>query len=253
MGTVDLLALACTTLAEPAVSPALKRAAAEALLAAIDDGLAVPVRAVRLVWSYWTACPASRSWRSANRLGDVVCEEVRADALAILEGGATGMDLRDLAVDVLVGRGHAPFIEERSILAIVEHVQTGEHASEVARLIGAVHAARGVSAPLLCAVRDRWARSGLGGVREAAIVVAAEIAAPDLAFIAAMLADPDVEVRTALAYRLATGFPGSEVAGGLIAERLRIEPHPSARAALLRAQASMIEDHLLGDGGVARS
>ncbi|MBX3218996.1 MAG: hypothetical protein KF795_00675 [Labilithrix sp.] len=72
--------------------------------------------------------------------------------------------------------------------------------------------------------------------------LASELIEPDVDFIAKMLNDLNADVRVAIAHRLELGLPGAAQALGLIGNRLRIEPHVEARAALLRAQATLSEN-----------
>jgi hypothetical protein len=238
----DLLVVACRTLEDRSASPAMKAAATEALVAALSGGLALPSEAARLIWRFWLAGPSNRSWRHATGIGDTPDETIRAEAIAILEREDAGEDLRDLATDVLVRRGHAAHLEDRLILSLIERVRSGERAQEAVRLIEAVHASRGLAPELLRMVRDRWASSAVAAVRETAIAVAGQIAEPDVSFIERMLADPDVEVRSTMAHGLATDLPGRDLALGIVEARLRVEVHPQARAALLRAQAALVEE-----------
>lgn len=238
----ELLVVACRTLEAPSSCSTMRTAACEALLSAMTSGLMPPVGAVRLVWNYWKSCPSNRSWRHATGIGDINDESIRAEAMAILDSDDTGEDLRDLAVDVLVGEGHIAHIDDRFLLGLVERVRTGERAREAVRLVEAVHGARGIGPETLRLIRNRWSASQVSAVREGSVAVAAQIAEPDVEFTETMLADPDVEVRSSVAYALETDFPGREVALGLVEGRLRVEVHPRARSALLRAQAAIVED-----------
>lgn len=237
----DLLTLACRTLEDPTSSPAMKSAASEALLTAAREGLTMPARGARAIWAWWTTAPGHRSCRNTSKLGDVPDEEIRAGALAVLDRADAGDELRSLAVDVLCGKGHARHLDDGVLLRAFENVRTGDAAQELLRLAQAVHAGRGITPCILRNIRDRWAGSAVPAIRETAIYVAVEIAEPDLGFIAKMLADPDVEVRVALAHQLDCDFPGRERALPLVENRLREEVHPQARVTLLRTQASLIE------------
>lgn len=242
MPSIDLFSAACAVLETPDTSNTVKQCAAEALLAAVHLGLSPPARTARLVWSFWTTSPASRSWRYASKLGELPDAHVRAEAIAILAGEDAGDELRDLAVDVLAGGAHAAHVDDRAVLAFVERANTAEYVQGIARLIEAAHAVRGIELALLRAIRDRWARSAMPEMREASIMIANEIGEPDLAFIERMLSDPSVDVRAFLAHRLGMDFPGHEHALPLVEARLRVEVHPRARAALLHAQASLVEE-----------
>jgi len=242
MTSRDLLVVACDTIGDTSALLPLKKAAVEALLSAASDGLALPPGAARLLWSFWANAPGSRSWRYADKIGDVPDERVRAEATHILERHESGDDLRDLATDVLAGKGHAAHVEHRLLLALAERARDEREAHRLARLVGAVHEARGIELPILRMVRDRWAVSSVPGVRECSLLVAREIVEPDLPFVERMLADPDADVRGTTADELTMGLPGRELALGAVEARLRVEVHPHALAALLRAQASLVED-----------
>jgi HEAT repeat protein len=164
---------------------------------------------------------------------------MRADALAVMAQDDAGEDVRDPAMAVLSGDAHARHVSDSAILGVVERVRDGFYAASIVGLIDAVHRARGLSPELLRSVRDRWASSSCSDVREKAILVAALIADPELPFIARMLEDPNAEVRLAVAHKLGRGMPGSDDAVDLIEQRLEIESHPDARAALLHAQAAL--------------
>lgn len=195
MPSIDLLSTACAALEEPRTSNAIKQCAAEALLAAVHLGLSPPSRAAWLIWSFWTTSPASRSWRYASKLGELPDEHVRQEAIAILASEDAGDELRDLAVDVLVGGAYAAHIDDRFVLAFIERAYTSERVQGIARIIEAVHSARGIDLALLRSVRDRWATSAISEIREASITIANEIGEPDMVFVERMLADPSVEVR----------------------------------------------------------
>jgi hypothetical protein len=164
---------------------------------------------------------------------------MRADALAILAQDDAGEDLHDLAAAVLSGDAPARHVSDSAILGAVERARDGFHAASVVGLIDAVHRARGLASDLLCSIRDRLASSPCSEVREKTIYVAAIISEADLAFVSKMLGDANAEVRLAVAHRLGRGMPGSEDALDLIEQRLEVESHPDARAALLHAQAAL--------------
>lgn len=238
----DLLRTARDLLTDTAASLPLRKAAVEALLSAASDGLALPSGAARLIWTFWTSVPESRSWRYAHKLGDIADERIRAEAMEILERHDCGDELRDLAAEVLVGKAHAIHVDDRLLLALVERVYDESEAHRLGRLIASVHEARGVDPSILRAIRDRWSASPLVALRETSVSIAREIVEPDVAFIERMLGDPDAEVRGAMADALSMAFPGAQIALGVVEARLRVEVHPHSRAALLRAQASLIED-----------
>lgn len=237
----DLLKAACTTLEDPSGSPGLKTAACEALLAAADAGIPLPLRAAWLIWSWFTTAPSCRPWRSACKLGDMPDDRVRADAFSMLERRDAGDELRSVAVEVLSGKAYAREIDDQALLRLFEHTATGEHARDLTMLIEAVHLARGISPSILRAVRDRWAGSTAPAIRETAIAIAAAMHEPDVAFIAKMIDDVDGDVRMAMAHRIDFDFPGRELAGGIVEARLKIDTHPQVRASLLRAHSSLIE------------
>ncbi|MBX3210753.1 MAG: hypothetical protein KF850_01835 [Labilithrix sp.] len=246
----DLLLVAVRTLEHSEVSVAMKTVATEALLSAAQNGLPLPPRAPWLIWTLWTTNTSACSWRHVSVLGDIPDARVRAGAMAILEAKEVGEELRDLAVRVLVGVGHAAQVEDRLIMTMVERGHSVERAQEAVRLIEAVHAARGIAVEILRMVRDRWAATPTAAVREAAIAVTGQVTEPDIGFIERMLADPDADVRAAMAFELERDLPGRELALGVVEARLRVEVHPRVRAALLRAQAALLDD--MHDDGLRR-
>ena len=181
-----------------------------------------------------------RDWHLGERLGSLPDEAVRQDALALLARDDGGEDLRELAVEVLSGDAHAGHVSDEAILSLAERVHDGSSATAARHLIAAVHRARGLQPSMLRMIRDRWAASVVSDARENAVLLATEIAEPDMAFVERMLADPSADVRLTLAHRLGLDFPGGELAVGLIEARLRVESHPDARAALLHAEGTLI-------------
>ena len=241
MSSADLFRVARAVLEAPSSTPPTRTAAVDALLFGLTEGVPLPEGTAWLIWRFWTAAPSNRSWRYAGKLGEVADVRVRADAIEILEREHAGAELRELAIDVLVGKAHARHVEDRLLLGLVERARSAREAEEAFRLLEAVHAARGVDAATLRDVRDRWARSPTAGIREAAISIAGQLVEENLSFVEKMLSDPDSDVRVAMAYRLDVDFPGHEATAHLIEARLNNEQHPRARCALLRALASVIE------------
>jgi len=241
MSSTDLFRVARGVLEAPGSSLPSKAAAVDTLLLGITEGVLLTDGTAWLIWSFWTTAPSNRSWPYAAKLGEIADVRVHDDALRIVERGDAGSDLRELAIDVLVGKAHARHVADGLILGLVERARSGREAEEAVRLIEAVHAARGLDAGLLRGVRDRWARSPVAGIREASISVAGQLVEDNLTFVETMLSDPDSDVRVAMGYRLDVDFPGHENTAHLIEARLQIEAHPRARCALLRALASVIE------------
>jgi hypothetical protein len=235
----DLLSAATHVLESPTSPTALRTVATGALLTAIAEHIPVPRQTAWLVWTWARTAPAHRDWHLAERLGSLADETVRVDALDLLARDDGGEDLRDLAVEVLSGDAHAGHVGDDALMSLAERAHNGSSATAARHLISAVHRARGLQPTLLRMVRDHWAVSPVADVRENAVLLATEMAEPDMQFVERMIADPSADVRLTLAHRLGLDFPGRELAVGLIEARLRVESHPDARAALLHAEASL--------------
>lgn len=116
MRPIDLFAAACSVLESTSASPAVKKAAADALIVGLNEGIPLPKGAAFLIWSFWTGAPANRSWRNSQKLGEIADDGIRAEAIAILDGECAGDELRDLALDVLVGKAHAAHLPDALVL-----------------------------------------------------------------------------------------------------------------------------------------
>lgn len=219
----------------------MKAIAAEALLMAVNEGMPIPARTGRVLWAWLQSVPATRPWRTTEYLGGIIDEDVRADALRILDLDDAGSDLRGVALDLLCGPTHAVHVHDDVLLRLLERLRCEEDVRQLRRLVEAVHRARGVAPALLLAIRDRLAGSSSPFVREAGVDLGVELAEPDVEFAATMINDPNADVRIAVAAQLEVGLFAADVALGLVEGRLRAESHPQVRAALLRAQAELVE------------
>ena len=245
-----LLGVAVRVLEDAGSTPALKTAAAETLFVSLEQGVPIPTKAPKLLWAWLKISPASRSWRSMEKLvfRGIDQEEVRADALRLLDLDDAGDDLRDLAVDVLRGHDHAVHLNDTVLMGLLERASSDARVQQLGRLLHAVHTARCLPRGLLEAVRDRWAGSQSPAIREVAIELTAELPEADIEFIARMLEDPNADVRTSMSNHIDVHASDSGLTLGLVEARLRVEGHPHVRAGLLRAQASLLEE----PGGLGR-
>jgi hypothetical protein len=240
MKTHPLVSSAIEALENTDTSPAIQKIAVDAVIAAVQEGIVPSAStAVGLVWAWMKRNPECRVW--AMGVGDIPNDAVRADAIEALRRTDGGTDFVDVALDVLSGRGHAAHIDDALLLELVERYPRDEHVRNVCGLVSAVHRARGLTRPLLLAIRDRWAASESHVAREQAVSLMSELPEVDLAFVEKMLADPSADVRVAMAQQLDASLEGVRLTLPPVEARLRVETHPSARAALLRAQAE-IED-----------
>lgn len=237
----DFLLIALSVLSSVDHPAALRAAASEALLTCLAEAIPLPVGSTQQIWWFWKTSPTRRAIRSARLIGAINDPVVREEATEILASRHADQDLRDLAADVLVGDGHCAHLGDDLLGTLIDRAATEALAREAARLLDAVHTARGLPRHLLSAARDRFAFASSQGVRQVSIIVDALSAAPDRQFVERMLEDRSADVREAMAAALDLGHPGAERCLDLVEARLRCEIHPSARASLLRAQASLIE------------
>jgi hypothetical protein len=234
-----LLAVAHATLIDSTSTPAVKAAAAEALLAAFSNGVVLPIGSAFALWQHFIACPGTRVWH-VRTLGDVLDIDVLQGALAVVRDEDAGDELHEVALSVLAGRALARLVPDELLLMFCERVNRDEVQYFVG-LVSAVHEARGLDADVLKHIRDKLSSSPDPDLREASLDVAAELVEADVAFIQRMLQDEHACVRTATASKLSFGMEGLVEAAPIIQERLLVEQHPSVRAELLRAQAAAIE------------
>lgn len=237
-----LIVTAVQALEDPTTSPAIRSIAAEALLAAMREGAAVPPKTIWLAWGWLKGNPGNRSWLTTEKLGEFSDDKVHEDAIAVVRRDDTDADLRGIAIDILCGPAHAGLVTDPLLLELVDRSRAEGDVRDVGRLLEAVHRARGIAPAVIRTIRDVWSSSSSPSVREVAVGLSAELADPDLSFIEKMLEDPHADVRVAMSSQLERDIPGARLALGAVEARLRVEVHPQARAAILRAHAAIVEE-----------
>lgn len=245
----DLLVVALSVLSCVDQPTTIRGAAVEALVSALSEGVPLPPGAVRHIWWFWVSSPTRRALRSAWLVGALDDPIIRAEATELLLSPGAEGDLRDLAVDVLIGDGHRGHLGEDLLGTLVDRASTEALAREAARLLDVAHAARGLPADLLLTIRERFASASIAGIREVSIAIDSLVVPPDLGFVERMLGDPDADVRAAMANALGLDHPGRALARAAIERRLQVEAHPRARSSLLRAEATILEELDVGPIG----
>lgn len=221
----------------------MRNAAGGALMTAMDDDIPLPAEYVRAAWRWLrTTSTYSGAYWNTDGLAEVPDEIVRDEALSIVKDPNTGNEERYLALRVLGGKGHAQYVDDRTVLDLVERTKTSRQAQDLAGLLAKVNTARGVPHEVLRSIRDRWTSSTCFGVREAGVKVGVELMAPELGWIERVLHDPDADVRASVAMSLTEHVEGLLE---LLQERLRVEMAPDVRAALHRAIAD--QEQVEGD------
>ena len=219
----------------------MKTIAGTALLAALDEGIAVPSDVVYGVWSWLRGAPSV--YFNAEKLAEVADEKVRAEAVEILRELDSGTTQRQLALQVLSNNVQGRHVTDEGLLDLVERVRVGSHAIDLADLIVTIDKARGVPLELLIAIRNRWSCGSIS-VKEAAIKLAGALPELDLTWTRQLLEDPEPDVRACLVYQLERDARSGEGLITLLEKRLGVEPSPDVRAAIHHALASMqdVED-----------
>lgn len=243
-----LLDLCASLLAVPSTPAPLRRVAGRALLTAIEEDCVLPVEALRVTWDWLLHEPGF--FHGAELFALLDDEHVRATAVASLEGSAVDRHRLALVEMVLAGAGHAHHLDDATVWRLAEQAVAGWRADAVAGVVAGVHAARGLPAPLLREVRDRWAM-GNAAVREAALSIALLEDEIDPAFVEQLLGDPSAQVRLAVADTLRRnplfdrrGELAYEHATRLLAslrERVRLEPAREVQSALETAISAMAD------------
>ncbi len=238
------LALACDVLADPIAPSGVKAAAAQALLTAIDEGVAVPNRTPTVVWGWLRS--TRPSWGTVGKLGDLADRAVAEDAIAVMLDAESGNDIRDLAGDLLAGDGMARLVTEQQLRAMVDAARTREAARDACGVVVAVHRVRGLTANELRQIRDHWFGSTVPGVRERSIDIDDEITEFDLDFHERMSSDDDAEVRAAwagsISYRTWHQDADRLATLELVRRRISVESSELAVAAMKGAEGALIED-----------
>lgn len=210
--------------------------AVKALLVAIEEGLELPTEAPRLLWTYTKAYDPS--FLRLRYLGRVVEQSLIADVLAALTDPAAGDLLRDSAATVIATPEAARFVTDVDLDTLMASAQDPESAGRATQIIAARHEVSPVNTETLIRFRDTFHRNADGRVRRAALSLDAEISGSDAAFLGAMIADDDVEVRMAtandadwVAKDLAAGWALTTLNAAIDRER-----HPAALVTLHRAR-----------------
>lgn len=164
-----LLALCAALLAVSTAPASLRRIAGRAVIAAVAADCELASETVLASW-HWLLNESDTS-EAAEVFALLDDADVRASALQGL--ARPGIDLHALAVveRVLSGSAHARHLDDTIVLQLIEQSATGRRARAVAAILAAIHEARGLPAPLLRALRDRWA-SGNACARQAALTIA---------------------------------------------------------------------------------
>lgn len=223
-------------LEDPAAAPAIKSIAGSAMLSALDENLFVPSEFMRATWRWLRSAP--ETYWSVEGFGSVNDPAIRSDSLSLLMNPASGAKEWRLGVHLLSGSGHAQYVTDPDLMALVEAATTGGRALDLAGLVVAVHKARGVADAMIAAIRDKWTQ-GTTGMREAAVMIAGALPEPDMAWMNRVLTDPEPDVRACIASHLEREGRWHDGVSELLVERLRLEGSPDVRAAFHRALAAL--------------
>jgi hypothetical protein len=171
----------------------IREVACAALVAGLEEGLAVPSGTPIAIWR-WVRETTPKRWCAAQfRLGEVYEEAVFVAALEAVRDQSSGTELRGVAIDVLAGSAYAPLVSDETLTDLVDrpHVEP----ERLSRLVQNVHRARRIPIELLRMIRDRWASSTVVATREAAIEAASLVPKPEEDFWLKMAQDPSDDVR----------------------------------------------------------
>jgi hypothetical protein len=152
---VNLLVHALDVLSDANNPPGLREVACAALVAGLEENLAVPHGTPIAIWR-WVRETTPKRWCAAQfRLGEVFDEVVFVATLEAVRDSGSGTELRQVALDVLSGSAFAPLVTDEMLHDVVDrpHVEP----VRLPRFVEAVHKARGISTHLLREIRDRWA------------------------------------------------------------------------------------------------
>lgn len=232
-----LIRLALEVLEDPAVPLGLRTVACTTLLHAFEGGIDAPTGAQVAVWRFLLGSDASAVLLHRHALQH---PDVAKDAVRVLLDRETGEGERDLALAVL-RNSNVDAVTEEHIASIIDRVLDEGRARQVGFLIERIHEQRGLSAPFLEVLRDRFAASEAASVRNVAVEVAGLLPSLDEQFVARMFEDPSPVVRSATAQLLErTEPPDRSRALALIRERLVVEQHRSVISACLYALGSLV-------------
>jgi hypothetical protein len=168
-------------------------------------------------------------------------EEVVSQAVATLRSSDAGADLQDLAVTIIENASDLSGVRDADVLAVADGEPSADRARRVVWFLEAVHEGRGLPAPLLHALRNRWGGSRHVHLRERSVEIAALLDGFEEAYAEALLSDPSPKVRSAV-----TGLLGAvegqdgPVAERLLQARLEVEEHRQVRADLQLALGSLV-------------
>jgi GNAT superfamily N-acetyltransferase len=234
---MNLLAHALDVLSDPNNPPGLREAACAALVAGLEENLAVPHGTPIAIWR-WVRETTPKRWCAAQfRLGEVYDEAVFVATLEAVRDSGSGTELRQVAIDVLAGSAFAPLVTDDILQDVVDrpHVEP----ERLTRFVEAVHKGRGIPTDLLRAVRDRWAASTVPTTREAAIAVGALVPKPEDDFWSKMIGDPHEDVRMS-AIQVVAKNARTTFASKRFQERLDHEGVADVRAELHRGMMTVL-------------
>lgn len=190
---MNLLAHALEVLNDNNNPVGIREVACAALVAGLEEGLAVPAGTPIAIWR-WVRETTPKRWCAAQfRLGEVFDEAVFVAALEAVRDPGSGTELRGVAIDVLAGSAYSPLVTDEMLTDLVDrpHVEP----ERLSRLVQNVHRARRIPIDLLRMIRDRWASSTVVATREAAIEVGSLVPKPEEDFWTRMAQDPSDDVR----------------------------------------------------------
>ncbi len=190
---MNLLTLALEVLNDTDNPVGIREVACAALVAGLEEGLAVPSGTTIAIWR-WVRETTPKRWCAAQfRLGEVFDEAVFVAALEAVRDPGSGTELRGVAIDVLAGSAYSPLVTDETLTDFVDrpHVEP----ERLSRLVQNVHRARRIPIELLRMIRDRWASSTVVATREAAIDVGSLVPKPEEDFWLKMSLDPSDDVR----------------------------------------------------------
>jgi hypothetical protein len=222
----------------------IREVACAALVAGLEEGLAVPSGTPIAIWK-WLRETTPKRWNAGQfRLGEVFDEAVFVAALEAVRDPSSGTELRGVAIDVLAGSAYASLVTDETLTDLVDrpHVEP----ERLSRLVQNVHRARRIPIELLRMIRDRWASSTVVATREAAIEVASLVPKPEEAFWLKMSMDPSDDVRISVISSVVKHCR-HEFARKLVEGLLQHEGVVDVRAELHRAMMTLLHREERGE------
>jgi hypothetical protein len=241
---MNLLTHALEVLSDPNQPPGLREVACAALVAGLEESLAVPHGTPIAIWR-WVRETTPKRWCAAQyRLGEVFDEAVFVAAFEAVRDQGSGTELRQVALDVISGSAYAPLVTDEMLIDVIDrpHVEP----ERLTRLITSVHKARGIPVELLVVIRDRWAASTVVATREAAVEIGSLVPRPDETFWTKMIGDPSDDVRVSASGAISKQCQ-VEFASEVIQQALAREPVIDVRAELHRAMMTVLHRQERGE------